>query len=148
MTVILPRQGVTAEEIVQILDADTWQGLTDQFSPDSVDLFMPRFKVAYGVLLNDVLKKLGMPLAFSEAADFTGITAPGDIYISRVIHKTFVDVNEAGTEAAAVTVIELIELSAGDDEAVTMRIDRPFIFVIRERLTGSILFMGKIVDPT
>jgi serpin B len=88
-----------------------------------------------------------MNIAFHPGADFSRITPGSGIWISRVLHKTFVDVNEEGTEAAAATVIEFIRSSQGDQPTV-MRIDRPFIFAVREHRSGTILFIGKIVDPS
>jgi serine protease inhibitor len=98
--------------------------------------------------MKDVLTALGMGIAFVEgAADFSKICCtPGHIWIGKVKHKTFVDVNEEGTEAAAVTSVEMhFTTDAGGPP--TVYVDRPFLFVIRERISGAILFMGLIMDP-
>jgi serine protease inhibitor len=97
--------------------------------------------------LNDVLKSLGMENAFiPELADFTRLYKPGGIFISNVKHKTYVKLDEEGTEAAAVTSVELGYTSVGLDGFI-MRVNRPFIIAIREHNSGSILFIGKIVEP-
>ena len=100
----------------------------------------------YEILLNDILSNLGMGIAFTESADFTKINPIEQLFISKVKHKTFVDVNEEGTEAAAVTVVEIQLTSA--PVSTTMKVDRPFIFVIRETNSRTMLFMGKIIEPS
>ena len=117
------------------------------FSQDSAEVQLPRFRLTYKLTLNDVLKALGMGVAFEGgAADLSGIAgSPGDLFISEVKHKTVLDVNEEGTEAAAVTSVGVgIVCACGPP---VFRVDRPFLFAIRERLTGTILFMGKIMNP-
>ena len=106
---------------------------------------LPKFTLEYAITLNDVLTALGMGIAFDPArADFSRMYAGGGVYIDSVVQKTFVDVNEEGTEAAAVTSVVVGRSSGGTSFVV----DRPFLFVIRERYSGTILFMGKILDPT
>ena len=89
---------------------------------------------------------MGMGVAFTSAADFSRINPGGGLYISRVIHKTFVEVNEEGTEAAAVTIVEMLETAS--PATTRMIVDRPFVFVIWDHTTSAILFIGKIVEPT
>jgi serpin B len=111
-----------------------------------VDLFIPKFKTEYEILLNETLEQLGMGIAFSGAADFSGISdSPDRVNISDVIQKTFVSVDEKGGEAAAVTAVIIETLSYKKME--TFYADRPFLFAIRENSTGVILFMGKIGKP-
>ena len=105
---------------------------------------MPKFSFEYEISLEDVLTSLGMGIAFTGAADFSKINPSGGLFISEVKHKTFVQVDEEGTEAAAATSVE-IGFTSGPGRFV---IDRPFLFAIRERLSGTILFMGRMVDPT
>jgi serpin B len=119
------------------------------FRKQELTLQLPKFTLEYELELNDVLKMLGMEIAFNPAeADFTRMYKKEEVgmnlYISKVKHKTFVEVNEEGTEAAAVTSVEMRLESVG----IFMRIDRPFIFVLRENRSGTILFIGKIVEPT
>jgi serpin B len=104
---------------------------------------MPKFSFEYEISLKDVLTSLGMGVAFTGAADFSKISSSGGLSISEVKHKTFVQVDEEGTEAAAATSV-VMDVSAPG----RFVIDRPFLFAIRERLSGTILFMGRMVDPT
>ena len=105
---------------------------------------MPKFKIEYEKKLNDELKAMGMGIAFDDFADFSRI-ASAPLAISEVKHKTFVEVNEEGTEAAAVTSVGIILTSM--PSTPRMNIDHPFIFAIREHRSGTILFIGKIVNP-
>jgi serpin B len=105
---------------------------------------IPRFRLEYEKYLNAPLVDMGMPLAFGPDADFTRLTSPGGVCIQFVKQNTFVEVNEEGTEAAAVTSVGVGVTSAPP----TFVVDRPFLFAIRERLSGTILFLGTIGDPT
>jgi serpin B len=115
-------------------------------------LALPRFKVEYGAKLNDALTALGMGVAFDDQnADFT-LMAETDlnIFINQVKHKTYIDVDEYGTEAAAVTMVEMGLTSApmeDEPEPFEMIVDRPFIIAIRDNHTGALLFLGSIVEP-
>ena len=107
---------------------------------------MPRFKFNFERTLNDDLVALGMGKAFSDTeADFTKINAAGGLYISFVQHNSFVEVNEEGTEAAAVTTVGMGNTSAGPQEYIPFVVDHPFLFAIRETTTNTILFIGKVV---
>jgi len=109
-------------------------------------VFLPKFKFEYGTSLVEVLAAMGMEEAFiAGIADFTNINPAGGLYISDVLHKTFVEVNEEGTEAAAVTVVVMNDSSVSDEIFFTA--NKPFVFIIREESTNSILFMGKIAEP-
>ena len=146
MTVILPRQGKDLDALVETLTAENWNTWFSNFSKLEGELYFPRFKLEYEINLNDVFKLLGMEIAFNPSlADFTRMYKNGGIYIDKVKHKSFVEVNEEGTEAAAATVVEMKLTSVGS--GFTLRIDRPFVFAIRENHSGTILFIGKIVDP-
>ncbi|MCK4596846.1 serpin family protein, partial [bacterium] len=119
------------------------------FSNQSVDIYLPRFKLQYDLTLNDALTALGMDIAFSsEAADFSKMYQDVRIWIDRVKHKTFVEVNEEGTEAAAVTSVHMAGTTSGDPQDPLFQANRPFLFMIRENYSQTILFIGKIVDPT
>jgi serpin B len=148
MTILLPKAGKSIASLVSSLTADSWQAAVTNTSPRSVELQMPRFTLRWEALLNDPLKALGMRQAFEGGrADFSRMSSSaGDrLYISRVKQKSFVDVHEEGTEAAAVTSVEISVTCACGPQVI--RIDRPFVFAIRERLSGTILFLGKIVRP-
>jgi serpin B len=111
-----------------------------------VDITLPKFKVTAEFSLKDALSRLGMPIAFDRVkADFSGIATREKLHISAVVHKAFVDVNELGTEAAAATAVGVGTLSL--PPPATFRADRPFVYLIRDNRTGSILFMGRVVNP-
>ncbi len=146
MTIILPRQETELDEIIADLNPTNWNNWLGQFTELEGDIFLPRFKLEYEKPLVDVLGQLGMGVAFSDQANFTGINRNGGLFISEVKHKTFVEVNEEGTEAAAVTSVEMRATSSG--QFFYFKVDHPFIFAIREKATGAILFIGKIVNPS
>ena len=143
MSVVLPHAGVNVNTVGASLTATSWATLAAQFRESTGDVYLPRFKLEWERTLNDDLKALGMRDAFiPDGADFTRMSPLGKkLYISIVKQKTYVDVNEEGTEAAAVTNVGIRVTSAPP----SFRVDRPFIFIIRERLSGTIVFMGKIV---
>ncbi len=141
MTVVLPKKGLNVDQLVATTDASRWASWIGGLKKIEMQLGLPKFTVEYKRELKEDLKILGMSIAFSDHhADFTRIDRHGGLYISAVQHKTFVDVNEEGTEAAAVTSVEVSRVSAPP----VVRIDRPFLFVIRESHTGGVLFIGKI----
>ena len=143
MTVLLPRQGVTVDSLAASLDAAEWEDIVGGFNDTELLLYLPRFRLPYERRLNDDLAALGMVDAFDRRADFTRLSPVTGLFISEVKQKSWVDVNEEGTEAAAATVVEIRETSAGP----AVRADRPFLFFIRERLSGTILFAGKLASP-
>ena len=145
MTIFLPKEGYTVNSIMSQLTQSQWNQWLSQFNSDSVNLTMPKFKMEYEIKLNDVLQSMGMIAAFNpDQANFSGISDQ-DIYISEVRHKSMVDVNEEGTVAAAVTIIDFRLTSVGTVKYMT--INRPFVFMIHNKQTGTILFMGKISKP-
>jgi len=114
-----------------------------------VHLRMPRFGQETKVSLNEVLAALGMPDAFGAGrADFSGITAAAPLFITAVVHQANIDVDEKGTEAAAATAVVMAGTAAPSDEPVELTVDRPFLFALRDRPTGAILFLGRVVDPS
>ncbi len=144
MTILLPRPHIHIDSLIAKLDNDNWNLWISRFTKQEGTLILPKFKLKYEIKLNDVLKALGMEIAFNPGqADFTRMYSERILFISKVKHKTFVKVDEEGTEAAAVTSVEIGYTSEG----LTMRLDRPFVFVIRENHSQTILFMGKIVEP-
>jgi serpin B len=149
MTIILPNANISIDQFVAGLTQAQWDAIVGKLDSSKVDLYMPKFTLAYSKSLNDELKALGMEIAFSGAADFSHISQTSELYISDVLHKTFVEVDEEGTEAAAVTIIVMpTGRSNPSPPAIPiMRIDHPYIFAIREHQSGTILFIGKIVNP-
>jgi len=149
MTVFLPQTVTDLDEFIENLDVVQWNFYLNQLEIQKGTVSFPKLKIEYKLLMNDVLKQLGMGIAFGSEADFSRISPGRDLAISRVIHQTFVQVDEEGTEAAAVTVVEIWETSAQDPELdFVINLNRPFLFVIREKETGTVLFMGKIVRPS
>jgi len=153
MIVFLPNDvnGLLAFE--QSLTASNMQKWLSQLKPVSrVILTLPKYKVTQQFELAGVLGAMGMPTAFKlGAADFSGMTGDRELFISAVIHKAFVDVDEAGTEAAAATAVVMVgsAMRAPDPTPPTeFRADHPFLFLIRDNRSGSILFMGRVADPT
>jgi serine protease inhibitor len=144
MYCILPEETVSINEFIASLDAEKWNIIKNSISErEQVQLQLPRFKLEYGIKnLNDSLTALGMGEAFTDTADFSGIRE--DICISRVLHKAVIEVNEEGSEAAAATVVEIRETAAV--EPLAFIADRPFVFIISDDDTGTILFMGKLYD--
>lgn len=144
MIVMLPNEGQTTRDVIEQLDNKHWSMIIKGIRPTQVSLRMPRFKTEckYG-LEKKILPEMGMNVPFTETADFPGITDAA-IFISRVIHKTFVQVDEEGTEAAAVTAVEMVKTSSPSTTPINFHINKPFVFAIREKSTGVILFIGEI----
>jgi serpin B len=147
MVVLLPSAG-DFEDFQASLDADGLGAILDGLSKRSVVTALPKFGIESGSLsLKDTLVAMGMVTPFGGEADFTGMYAPGGIYIDDAYHKTFVAVDEKGTEAAAATAIVFREVSIPSGPEVEFTADRPFLFLIRDRGTGTILFFGRVLDP-
>jgi serpin B len=142
MYIFLPNRDSNLNDVIEQLNAENWSTWMSQFqeSTDDSELILPRFKLEYEVRLNDTLTALGMGIAFGTGADFSGMGT--QLFISEVRHKTIIEVNEEGTEAAAVTVV------VGQESAPPIfRVDRPFLFAIHDERTQTILFMGTVVEP-
>lgn len=145
MYVFLPKSNLA--EFQRTLTAQNWQTWMRQFSSRDGEIQLPRFKMDYEVELKAALSAIGMGVAFDDAADFSGLSK-ATTKIDQVKHKTFVEVNEEGTEAAAVTSIGIVPTSLPIEQApFKMIVDRPFFCAIRDNRTGEILFMGSIVNP-
>ena len=116
---------------------------------ERVNIWLPRFKLDEGFNVNDALKKMGMKDMFSDKSDLSGMNGGKDLYVSQVIHKAFVEVNEEGSEAAAATVVVIKGrcTSASAPPEINFRADHPFLFFIREKATGFILFIGRLSSP-
>ena len=143
MVIILPDHG-QFEAVENALDAAKYAAILDGMRSGSLTLYMPKFEFSVDFDLIPVLSALGMPSAFDEnKADFSGITKPERLYVYQALHKAYVLVNEAGTEAAAATIFGIAPASLPQE----LRIDRPFIFVIRDVPTGTILFVGRVLNP-
>ena len=147
MYVFLPDAGSSPEKLIGIMTGDTWQRVTEPgFRWREGTVVLPRFKIEYGVELKQPLKALGMRAAFSKA-DFSGM-ADGGLFISAVRQRTFVEVNEEGTEAVAATALTIKSSGpSAPTEPFRMIVDRPFLFLIEDQVTRMILFMGVVYDP-
>lgn len=143
MVLILPKELDTFEAT---LDAPRLGEVLGSLTEHSVDTRLPKFKFESKFGLVKTLDALGMGVAFSAAADFSGINGKGGLVITDVIHQSFVSVNEAGTEAAAATAVIVGDTSLPEPAAITF--DKPFIFVIRDIATKAVLFVGRVSDPT
>jgi len=142
MVILLPRQVDGLSVLEQGLTAPKLEAWLGKLGKQDVQVWLPKFKTTTEFRLDEQLKALGMVDAFSGAADFSGMFGMRGPHISAVVHKAFVEVNEAGTEAAAATGVVMKA-----SRPPTFRADHPFLFLIRERNTGSILFLGRIVNP-
>ncbi|WP_434222969.1 serpin family protein [Limnospira platensis CENA597] len=147
--VFLPRENVSLDRFYTQLNATQWEEWIKQMRSRPGSIQLPRFKLEYEVGLNDSLKSMGMDIAFDpNQADFSNLTSDNNVRISEVKHKTFVEVNEEGTEAAAVTSVTVVtESTPSIPEPFSMVVNRPFFLAIRDNQTRTILFMGSIVNP-
>jgi serpin B len=146
MLLLVPDVG-TFESFEDDLDHEAYQEIVGELEEHEVMLGLPRFEFDYALSLVDSLRALGMEDAFDpDAADFSDIDGAHDLYISNVLHKAFVSVDEIGTEAAAATAV-VIDFTAIPGESVVLTIDRPFLLVIRDIPTETILFIGRVVEP-
>jgi serine protease inhibitor len=146
MDIILPdtRDGVNAL-LPSVTDA-AFSGWIKQMTSRETDVFIPRFKYGFKKKLKDILSDMGMGIAFTEGADFTNITDFPPLLINDVTHQAFIETNEEGTEAAAVTVVD-VGLTSVPLEPLVFNADHPFLYIIRETTTNSIIFMGRVTDP-
>jgi serine protease inhibitor len=144
MVVLLPKAEKSVNDIINVLTPENWTNWMNGFNKTDLVLSLPRFKFEYDIQLKDALTAMGMGIAFSYAADFTGINKDGGLYIDYVRHKSFVEVNEEGTEAAAATVVAIKETAMLEN---IMYVNHPFIFAIREKSTGAVVFLGRVANP-
>jgi len=145
MVIFLPEAG-KFEAFEEGLQSQQVSDVISGLQPTEVALTMPKFEFDSEFSLKDTLAGMGMPIAFSSSADFSGMTGNPELFISDVVHKAFVAVDEAGTEAAAATAV-IMPTSAAPELPVEVTIDRPFIFLIRDIETGAILFVGRVLNP-
>jgi serine protease inhibitor len=152
MTIVLPQTAAAIDSLSANLTEDGWNGWIAGLDSGAVFVTMPKFKLTFDRRLETPLTALGMGISFctSMVSDFSRMypgAAPGDFCISKVKHKTYVDVTEEGTEAAAVTSVEISVVTSGPSGPLHIVVDRPFLVAIRERLTGTILFLGRVMNP-
>jgi serpin B len=145
MLLIIPDRG-KFQEFEKSLSASLLQSIIHGMQSKRLDLSMPRFKIESKFSLAKILSEMGMPIAFTGGADFSGMTGSRDLAISDVIHQAFVDVDESGTEAAAATAV-VMRLTATPEMPITVKVDRPFIFLIRDLKTDAVIFIGRVINP-
>ena len=145
MTIVVPDD---LAAFTASLSADRFAAVVSALASRQVSLTLPKFSFESRQDLAPVLTALGMPLAFSSAADFSGITQDESIVITKVIHQATIDVDEKGTEATAATAVVLGDVSAPGGDVVTLQVDRPFLFAIRDLQTGAVVFLGQVLDPS
>ncbi|MFZ0035661.1 MAG: serpin family protein [Sedimentisphaerales bacterium] len=147
MIIFLPKQTDGLAEFEKKLTAENLSQWLARLRKREVIVSVPKFKETCQFSLADVLRQMGMTAAFAPEADFSGMNGKGELFISAVIHKAFVDVSEEGTEAAAATGVGMMKTSIGPKEITVFRADHPFLFLIRDNKSGSILFIGRMMNP-
>ncbi len=147
MVILLPKAADGIGRLEQQLTAENIARWLDDLREREVIVSIPKFKMTSKFSLESVLRSMGMGQAFGGAADFSGMTGRRDLFISAVIHQAYVDVNEEGTEAAAATGVVMRLTSAMPDRTPVFQADHPFLFMIRDNTSGSILFLGRVSDP-
>jgi serpin B len=150
MVILLPKAADGLAAVEQQLSAAglrDWLKALDAAPEVEMPLFLPKFKLDCRFELGRDLAAMGMPTAFGPGADFSGMTGSRELFISDVVHQAFVEVNEEGTEAAAATAVVMVKGMA-QQPTLVFRVDHPFLFLIRENQTGSILFFGRVTDPS
>jgi serpin B len=148
MIVLLPNEDKTTQNVMNVLNGaqlEEWIAQADTLTPK---LYLPKFKMEFKMNLKEPLTDMGMELPFTEEAEFSEFfneDVGEKLFIDRVMHQSFIEVNEEGTEAAAATAVGIGLVSIDLDKLI--RIDRPFVFLIRENHTGAVLFAGKMMHP-
>lgn len=145
---LLPKTGNTVSKIISGFNDELLKKITDSMEKTKVVVKLPKFKFEMNSLLNDPLKSMGMESAFAFNADFSRMDGYTDLCISRVIHKTYIDLDEEGTEAAAVTAVEIVEKVSDPNFQNLFIANKPFVYAITEKSTGAVLFIGTMMDPT
>ena len=145
MIIILPKENNLAA-VEQMIDRETLYSWQASFSQTTVDVSLPKFKLETEYRLREYLVDMGMKIPFTMDADFSGMTGYQELFIEKVLHKAYIEVNEEGTEAAGATSVHMVLKSS--PQGVVFNADHPFLFLIQQKETGTILFMGKIFDPS
>jgi serine protease inhibitor len=147
MYIFLPDKEKSIDNILGDMSFDNWNRWMNKFTRKEAQVHLPKFKIEFEAELNEMLETFGMGSAFTDEADFTKISDKHSLYIDLVKQKCYIDVDEAGTEAAAVTVVTMKETSAAIDKPIDFKADRPFIYAIADKKTGMLLFIGKVEKP-
>lgn len=146
MLIFLPVSGKNTSDVISLLTAENMNDWVSKLTEQKKKLYLPKFEFKFDDSMVDELSALGMTDAFDDMkANLSGISDAEKLVISEVMHKTYIKVDERGTEAAAVTGITIGTTSIGPDNS--FRVDHPFVFAIREKDTQAILFIGKVINP-
>ena len=147
-SIIMPSDSENLNSLISDLNYEQFNSeMLQKADTGTFEVYLPKFKIEYKLLLNDILSSMGMAQSFGGNADFSNLFVEElSLFISRVLHQSFIEVNEEGAEAAAATVVEIRETSAGPPSHLS--INKPFAFLIREKHSNTILFAGKLLDPT
>ena len=149
MFVLLPKEIQGLSKIETSLNMDMINSSIKRMKKEDVKVYFPKFKIGLSYGLRELMEKLGMKKAFTKGADFSKMTGNRELYISAIIHKTFIEVDEKGTEAAAATAVVMRMKSAGPPQSCPeFKADHPFFYFIRENSTGTILFTGRMNNPS
>lgn len=148
-TIILPKNPSGLDAMISALNADKLSDYLENADTSTFEVYLPKFKIEYKITLNDILSQMGMEQSFTGSADFSDLFVEElELMISKVLHQSFIEVDEEGTEAAAATIVEIVETSFDPNAKPSiLYIDQPFAFFIREKHSNSILFSGKLIDP-
>jgi len=149
MIIILPKEGVELSEIISEINREDYISWIESMDEKELDIYLPKFKFETKYTLNDYLYDMGMKDAFTYDADFSGIDGKPDLFISSVLHKAFIEVNEEGTEAAAATavIMNLKAVNGNESSRIVFDADHPFLFTIHHKETNTILFIGNVENP-
>jgi serpin B len=147
MILLLPRKLDGLADVEKELTLKNLEDWLDRLNRYNVEVYLPRFKLTAAYALKPVLEEMGLRLPFSDKADFSGLDGKKELHLSAVVHKAFVEVNEKGTKAAAATGAVAGARSTEPKTAPVFRADRPFVFLIRDKRSDSILFLGRVVNP-
>ncbi len=150
MLVVLPEKSNNLNSFIKSFNNKYYENIIAGLSKQEVELHLPSFKIKTDTELQQILSNMGMPLAFSDRADFSGMTGKKDLKIDRVIHQAYIEVDEKGTEAAAATAVVMIRKTAimEPEEKIIFKANRPFLFFIKDTNKNSVIFMGSVIDPS
>ncbi len=147
MVIILPKKTEGWKLIGKILSSERLTIINEGMKPHKINMAIPKFSIESEFNLKEILYKMGMEQPFTNDADFSGMTEENDLRIDEVIHKAFIEVNETGTEAAAATAVTMALKTAIEEDIIQFVADHPFLYIITDKTTGGIIFMGRYVNP-
>ena len=145
LAILLPREIDGLADLEKVFSIENWTDWNAKLKSSHAELFLPRQKITEKFVLNPLMEKLGMHRAFTSAADFSGISAQQELFISKAVHEAFLRIDEKGSEAAAATGISMnVTAVLEAEKPLVVKVDHPFLFVLFEKTTGTILLMGRV----